>query len=131
MQNGINYTKLLRETYANNWKHNFERRDLSIAKCHSKFKLYSRAKRVFGKEKYLDLIWNSKIRSAVTKIRISVHNFPIECGRYKNIKRNDRVCTICDQKVIGNEIHYVMFCSNKLMVEESKKEKRFLEIYIK
>ena len=110
MQNGINYTKLLRETFVNNWKHSLERRDISIAKGHSKLELYSRVKRVFGKEKYVDLIWNSKARSAVTKIRISAHHFPIERGRYQNIERNDRICTICDQNVLGNEIHYVMFC---------------------
>ena len=128
MQNGINYTKLLRETFVNNWKHNLERRDLSIAKGHSELELYSRVKRVFGREKYVDLIWNSKARSAVTKIRISAHHFPIERGRYQNIERNDRVCTICDQNVMGNESHYVMFCSNKLMVEERE---IFFEIYIK
>ena len=105
-----------------------EKRDHSIAKGHSKLELYSRVKRVFGKENYVDLIWNSKARSAVTKIRISAHHFSIERGRYQNIERNDRVCTICDQNVMGNEIHYVMFCSNKLMVEERE---IFLEIYIK
>ena len=34
---------------------------------------------------------------------------------------------ICDQNVVGNEIHYVMFCSNKLMVEE--REFFFRDIY--
>ena len=91
MQNWINYTKLLRETFVNNWKHNLERRDLSIAKGNSKLEFCSRVKRVFGKEKYVDLIWNSKTRSAVTKIRISAHHFPIERGRYQNIERNDSV----------------------------------------
>ena len=93
MQNRINYTKLLREAFVNNWKHNLVRRDLSIAKGHSKLELYSKVKRVFGKGKYVDLIWNSKARSAVTKLRISAHHFPIERGRYQNIERNERVCT--------------------------------------
>ena len=34
---------------------------------------------------------------------------------------------ICDQNVMGNEIHCVMFCSNKLMVEE--REFFFRDIY--
>ena len=70
---------------------------------------------------------STEARSAVTKIRISAHNSPIERGRYKNIVRNDRVCTICDQNVMGNEIHYVMFCSNTLMAEE--RETFFRDIY--
>ena len=39
MQNRINYTKLLRETFVNSWKHNLERRDLSTAKDNSKLEL--------------------------------------------------------------------------------------------
>ena len=37
------------------------------------------------------------------------------------------MCTICDQNVVGNEIHNVMFCSNKLMVKE--REIFFIDIY--
>ena len=46
---------------------------------------------------------------------------PSFCGRYQNIERENRVCTIRDQKIMGNEICYAMFCPNKLVVEERKK----------
>ena len=36
--------------------------------------------------------------------------FPTERGRYLNVEFKDKVCTICDQKVSGDEIHYQMLC---------------------
>ena len=47
-------------------------------------------------ENYLSEIKNLNHRVAVTKLRTSTHKFPIETGRYKNIPRTQRKCTICD-----------------------------------
>ena len=41
-------TKRLRETFVNNWKHNLERRDFSIAKGQHKLKLFIQELRRFS-----------------------------------------------------------------------------------
>lgn len=46
---------------------------------HGKLKLYRSLKDRPGFEQYLDLN-NIKLRQAITKIRVSVHKFPIETG---------------------------------------------------
>ena len=46
----------------------------------------------FNFEYYLSQVQNVKHRQAVTKLRNSAHNLPVETGRYKNDSYNDRIC---------------------------------------
>ena len=64
---------------------------------------------------YLTHINNYTYRKAFTKFRISAHKFPIESGRYKNVSRENRLCTLCSDNEIGDEFHYFMKCSNNYM----------------
>ena len=58
------------------------------------------------------LIKNSKeIYRYIVKLRTSNHNLPIEKGRYCNIDRKDRICTLCEGNKLGDEYHYIMECS--------------------
>ena len=36
---------------------------------------------------------------------------PIESGVFVGIKRDDRVCTLCESHAIGDEFHYIFTCS--------------------
>ena len=33
------------------------------------------------------------------------HSLSIEKGRYFNIERNQKICTLCDQGLLGDEFH--------------------------
>lgn len=57
-------------------------------------------------EKYL-LILPTDLRITFTKLRTWYHRFPIETGRWYNIEKHFRKCTMCDSNSIGDEFHYV------------------------
>ena len=46
-----------------------------------------------------------------TQIRLSAHKFPIEKGRYKNIPREQRICNLCCNNLVGDEFHYLFICN--------------------
>ena len=60
---------------------------------------------------------NFENRKIVCKFRLSNHKLPIEELRYDNIKRVERLCPICDLKVIGDENHYMLWCPNNTIQE--------------
>jgi len=63
---------------------------------------------------YLKTVANAKHRSAMTRMRVSAHKFPIETGRFNNIDRVDRECYLgC--KVLGDEMHYMTTCGHPFM----------------
>ena len=45
------------------------------------------------------------LKSAMIRFRTSNHNLPIELGRYVNIDREERWCTLCNTGDIGDEYH--------------------------
>ena len=51
-----------------------------------------------------------KYRKEITKFRISNHRLNIEVGRYKNVLRPLRVCTLCDHNDIEDEFHFILKC---------------------
>ncbi|MEW8547673.1 MAG: reverse transcriptase family protein, partial [Candidatus Thiodiazotropha sp.] len=44
------------------------------------------------------------------KYRTTNHRLPIETGRWNNTDRSDRICTLCDNREIGDEFHYLLDC---------------------
>ena len=82
----------------------------------TKLDFYFSLKKNFGFETYLDNIDHSA-RTAITKLRMSCHCFPIEILRYYGIEREDRTCNICASNKIGDENHYLIHCQNKRMVD--------------
>lgn len=74
----------------------------------SRLKLYCKIKKRISSEKYLKLC-DPLLRKSVTQLRISMHNLPIETGRYDNTKQENRLCLMCNYKV-GNEFHCLMEC---------------------
>lgn len=61
-------------------------------------------------EEYLSAIKNFKHRSRLTRIRISAHRLAIETGRYINLKREDRICCLCDTNKVEDEAHFLLCC---------------------
>ena len=61
-------------------------------------------------QSYLSKAIDFKYRKEITKFRISNHRLNIEVGRYKNVVRQLRVCTLCDHNNIEDEFHFILKC---------------------
>ncbi len=53
------------------------------------------------------------LRSALTRLRISVHNLAIERGRHERppIPAEERMCTACDSQPVEDEFHFLLHCT--------------------
>ena len=59
----------------------------------------------------------SQIQISNNKTGISAHFLPIETGRYEGTPREKRVCPLCFSRSIGDEQHYLMYCSSPGLVK--------------
>ena len=73
----------------------------------NKLRTYALFKKEPGREHYLREIKNVKIRTQLTKLRISDHNLMIEKGRHKGLDKTKRFCPFCINK-IEDEIHFLI-----------------------
>ena len=57
---------------------------------------------------YLNRPVNSLYKACITRYRINyhVHVLNIESGRYVNIVRNERICTMCNKKICRRRIPF-------------------------
>ena len=112
------FRKRLEKAFIEKW--NIERQGIIKGqKKSSKLELYANIKPHYGCEKYLDNLDDANSRKFVTQIRISAHKFPVEKGRYINIPREQRLCNICDCKVVGDEYHY-LFISRESTLKQHR-----------
>ena len=80
--------------------------------------LYKHIKPIFEREFYIsNLPYN--LRLALSRIRTCNHKLPIEVGRYGRIyvPREERICTICDSGLRGDEFHFILVCTNPVLLE--------------
>ena len=83
-----------------------------IRKQHkSKLELYSNIKSSYRRETYIDNVRDIQTRKCISQIRLSAHKFPIEQGRYKNIPREQPICNLCCNNLVGDEFHYLFICN--------------------
>ena len=75
----------------------------------SKGHTYKIFKRIFGYEKYLDIL-PSKFRKILVKFRTSNHRLPIETSRWLGIPIDDRRCTFCNTRQLADEMHFILEC---------------------
>ena len=80
----------------------------------SKGQLYSSFKNEFCLEPYLVRLPHMN-RLLICKLRTSNLKLPIEIGRWKNIPREDRLCTLCQDTLVGDEFHYLFICKHPLL----------------
>ena len=83
----------------------------------NKLRTYSKFKKSFEYENYLDLQPMFHLRKNITKLRVSSHKLEIEIGRYSTSKRvrvdpNARICKYCDLHEVEDESHVLMICPN-------------------
>ena len=60
-------------------------------------------------EDYLDVL-DDKEKFLLIKFRTSNHRLLIEVGRWRNIKRENRICNLCNGRNLGDEFHYLFEC---------------------
>ena len=98
--------KKLREHFKECWEH-----DKSTS---PKLEFYNHIKNNFSKEPYLDLVSNAANRYKTTRLRISAHDLEIERGRYRNIPREERICSWCSMtigaRILEDECHVLFDC---------------------
>ena len=84
--------------------------------------LYKHIKFVFEREFYLTYL-PYELRIAMSKIRTCNHKLPIEAGRYgvNYTSRNDRICTKCDSGTVGDELHFILTCTNPDLINLREK----------
>ena len=46
----------------------------------------------------------------LARFRTTNNRLPIERGRWENVKRAQRICTLCNYNAIGDEFHYLFEC---------------------
>ena len=61
-------------------------------------------------EFYFDILDDKNIAS-FCRFRTLNTKIPIEIGRWQNIQRENRICTLCNNGDIGDEFHYILECS--------------------
>ena len=73
---------------------------------------YRMIKTDYRLEPYLLYIPNKRHQQAMARLRVSSHKLEIELGRHSRpyIPRDERLCTFCKQKEIGDEVHFLMTC---------------------
>jgi len=73
---------------------------------------YSLHKTDFVLEKYLINLKKCR-RIQISKLRCSNVKFLIETGRWTGTPRIERMCVLCNNGSIGDELHYLYICQNE------------------
>ena len=71
--------------------------------------VYFNFKQNFELEKYFVTL-PRKLYLLMFKLRTANHKLPIEIGRWEGNERNERICSLCDTRDIGDEFHYIFQC---------------------
>ena len=106
------FEQRIKDTYDNYWM-------TEMASIENrKLQFLWKYKKTFKFEKYLDAIPRS-IRQYTTRLRTSSHSYPIETLRYvkPEIDAQDRKCTICNLDDTGDELHYLLRCTNENIIQ--------------
>ena len=80
-----------------------------------KLRYYNMFKSDLEIEDYLFFKVPKMLRSLLAQFRAGILPLSIEVGRYRNIPLEERLCTLCDDNVVEDEIHFL--CSCKLYKE--------------
>ena len=107
------------QTFINsNWLHSsvkLKLKDQYIQTWHSLIENSPKAinyrifKETFEFEKYFQIL-DFKKATDLCRFRTTNHKLPIEQGRWNNVGRSNRICTLCAANDIGDEFHYILQC---------------------
>ncbi len=75
----------------------------------SKLDLLAKIKTCFGVESYLKVNMDRYDQSLLSQFRYGILPLELETGRYKNIVRENRICTLCNTG-LEDQIHFAFKC---------------------
>ena len=75
-----------------------------------KLRTYQMFKWDFGVENYVSTLLSKRHRSFLAQFRSGILPLKIETGRFQNIPIDKRICTLCNQDSIEDEIHFLLEC---------------------
>ncbi|XP_033745472.1 uncharacterized protein LOC117330985 [Pecten maximus] len=118
-RHGFNYVWIAQNV--NNEKHFLELytqrlHDIFIQDLHSSFnnsskcQIYKYLANYFELQYYLTKSLNSKTKQILSKYRMQAHSLHIESGRYNAVPRGERICTVCNNNDIEDEMHFILLC---------------------
>ena len=105
--------KELEKLYVDQWEN--ERQNINRKQQKSKLELYSNIKSSYRRETYIDDVRDVQTRKCITQISLSAHKFPIGQGRYKNIPREQRICNLCCNNLVGDESITYLYAMNSFL----------------
>ena len=97
----------LKDQWITTWNTNLVMKNI----C-SSYRMY---KTVYGMEEYLVKL-SKKCRIMISKLRACNNKLPIIEGRFRGISREERVCNMCDDHLVGDEFHILFVCQNENIV---------------
>jgi hypothetical protein len=103
-------TKLFLNEFKQRVIDNYIAEGLSFFENSSKCNLYQYIYAGHNMQFYLNRPVNSLYKTCITRYRINSHVLNIESGRYVNIVRNERICTMCNKKSVEDEYHFILEC---------------------
>jgi len=62
-------------------------------------------------ESYINLVSNKFERSLIAKLRCGILQLNVELGRFNQTRLGDRLCNICEEGFVEDEINFVCVCS--------------------
>ena len=77
-----------------------------------KLRYYNLYKYEKGNEDYLKLHISRYKRSILAQFRCGILPLQIEIGRYRNVPLCDRLCEVCNEGSVEDEIHFLCECSS-------------------
>ena len=90
--------------------------DIFRQECSEKFNncskglLYKHVSTEFCLQSYLKKAVDNQYLKDIARIRLSSHRLNVETGRYQNIDRRNRLCTLCNLEDIEDEFHFILKC---------------------
>ena len=95
--------KILHEKYRVEWKNDLVN--------YPKLRTYRLIRSEFECEKYVDINLNLNEQSVLAQFRCGILLLRIETGRFVGEAEQDRLCKLCHENCVENEIHFLMSCN--------------------
>ncbi len=95
----------IKQSYINHWQTQTQQQ--------SKIHCYLSLKRMYSMVEYLYTVSDNKLRSTLTRYRLSRHKLMIETGRHRQTWRPPKqiLCSHCDRNQMETELHFLTECS--------------------
>ena len=75
-----------------------------------KLHIYANIKQSYKRENYCHVNMKRSQRALIAKLRLGILPIRVETGRYNSIKREERLCLVCNNGDVEDEQHDMFYC---------------------